>query len=134
MRAALTPSSAAASLLASVFAGHARLVGSPETLQEAARVLARPKFAARLPRPAIVTFLARLIAEMEVVETEERVTECRDPADDMMLEAALAAARVAGSAAATVIVSDDQDLLVLDPWRGIRVLKPEAVLALLGEG
>ena len=28
--------------------------------------------------------------------------------------------------------SDDQDLL--DPWRGIRVLKPEAVLALLGEG
>jgi uncharacterized protein len=70
------------------------------------------------------------VAAAEVVEPAERVAECRDPGDDMVLEAALAAAPAADT---VIIVSDDRDLLVLDPWRGIRVLKPEAALALLGE-
>lgn len=134
MRAALTPGSAAGRLLAAAFAGQARLVGSPETLQEVARVLARSKFAARLPRSVVESFIARLIAETWVVEAEDRVTECRDPADNIVLEAASAAARELGDAAAVVIVSDDRDLLVLDAWRNIRirVVKPEAALVLLG--
>ena len=94
---------------------------------DAALVLARPKFAARLPPEAREAFIARLVAATEVVDQAERVAECRDPGDDMVLEAALAAG-------AAVVVSDDRDLLVLDPWRGVRVLKPEAALALLGEG
>jgi putative PIN family toxin of toxin-antitoxin system len=44
---------------------------------------------------------------------------CRDRDDDMVLATALA-----GESAA--IVSGDQDLLVLDPFRGIRVLAPAA--------
>jgi predicted nucleic acid-binding protein len=32
------------------------------------------------------------------------------------------------AASATVIVSGDEDLLVLDPWRGIRVLRPAEFL------
>jgi predicted nucleic acid-binding protein len=33
-----------------------------------------------------------------------------------------------------LLVTDDRDLLVLDPWReGIRILKPEAALAALLE-
>jgi uncharacterized protein len=131
VRAALVPGSVAGQLLAVALEGRARIAGSPETLQETAGVLARPKFAARLPVEAREMFIARLVAGTGVVEPAERVAECRDPADDMVLEAALTAARGAG---ATIIVSDDQDLLVLDPWRGIRVLKPEAALALLGEG
>lgn len=132
MRAALAPGSAAGRLLAAALeGGSARIAGSPETLREAVRVLARPKFAARVPPDAREAFVARLVAAAEVVEPAERVAECRDPNDDMVLEAALAAARDGGTVA---IVSDDRDLLVLDPWRGIRVLKPEAALALLGEG
>jgi len=42
---------------------------------------------------------------------------CRDPDDDVVLATALA-----GESAA--IVSGDQDLLILDPFRGIRVLAP----------
>jgi putative PIN family toxin of toxin-antitoxin system len=45
------------------------------------------------------------------------VTDCRDVADNKYLELALASG-------ATVIVSGDQELLVLDPWRGIRILRP----------
>ena len=69
-----------------------------------------------------------------MVEADDAVAERRDPADDIVLEAASAAAREVGDAAAVVIVSDDRDLLVLDVWRDIRVVKPEAALALLGIG
>jgi uncharacterized protein len=58
----------------------------------------------------------------------------RSPPDDKYLEAALAAAGMVGDPEAIVIASDDRDLLMLHPWRGISVLKPEAVLALLREG
>jgi putative PIN family toxin of toxin-antitoxin system len=44
---------------------------------------------------------------------------CRDPDDDVVL----ATAMTGGCAA---IISGDQDLLVLDPFRGIRVLAPSA--------
>jgi predicted nucleic acid-binding protein len=50
------------------------------------------------------------------------VTDCRDPKDDKYLELALAAD-------AGTIVSGDADLLVLDPWRGVRILKSAAYLA-----
>ena len=47
----------------------------------------------------------------------ERVSDCRDVKDNKYLELGLAAA-------ASIIVSSDEDLLVLDPWRGIRILRP----------
>jgi predicted nucleic acid-binding protein len=45
------------------------------------------------------------------------VTDCRDRKDNKYLELALAAG-------ASIIVTSDADLLILDPWRGIRILKP----------
>ena len=48
--------------------------------------------------------------------------DCRDAKDDKYLELALASG-------AEVIVSGDADLLVLHPWRGVRVLRPADYLA-----
>jgi putative PIN family toxin of toxin-antitoxin system len=50
------------------------------------------------------------------------VTECRDHKDNKYLELALAAQ-------ARTIVSSDDDLLVLHPWRGVQILRPAAYLA-----
>lgn len=50
-------------------------------------------------------------------EPAVRVPDCRDPKDDKYLELAL-------STGAETIVSSDSDLLVLDPWRNIRILSP----------
>lgn len=50
------------------------------------------------------------------------VTDCRDPTDNKYLELALASA-------AAIIVSSDRDLLVLNVWRGVRILQPAAFLA-----
>jgi predicted nucleic acid-binding protein len=55
------------------------------------------------------------------------VTDCRDPKDDKYLEPAL----VAG---AEIIVSSDDDLLVLYPWRGVRILRPADYLSLTQPG
>lgn len=51
------------------------------------------------------------------------VQDCRDAKDNKYLELALAA----GAAA---IVSSDNDLLVLDSWRGIRIVTPAQFLEL----
>ena len=46
-------------------------------------------------------------------------TACRDPDDDIVLAMARAGESVA-------IVTGDQDLLILDPFQGIRLLMPSA--------
>lgn len=46
----------------------------------------------------------------------------RDPRDNKFLALAL-------TASATVIVSSDEDLLILHPWRGIPILTPAHFLA-----
>jgi putative PIN family toxin of toxin-antitoxin system len=53
------------------------------------------------------------------IEPTIRVSDCRDSKDNIYLELALAAG-------ATIIVSSDADLLVMDPWRGIAIKSPAA--------
>jgi uncharacterized protein len=67
--------------------------------------------------------LAVLRGEAVWFEPSERVTDCRDPKDDKYLELALAAG-------AEIIVSSDDDLLVLHPWRGVHILRPADYLSL----
>jgi predicted nucleic acid-binding protein len=56
-------------------------------------------------------------------EPAVHITACRDAKDDKYLELAIAAG-------AECIVSCDDDLLVLNPWRGIRILRAGEYLAL----
>ncbi len=58
---------------------------------------------------------------MQVVPIIRRVAACRDPRDDKFLDVALA-----GEAAA--IISEDKDLLVLNPWHDIAILTPAAFI------
>jgi predicted nucleic acid-binding protein len=57
------------------------------------------------------------MAAAELVTISERIAACRDPTDDKFLELAV-------SGHADLIVSGDADLLALNPFRGIPVLKP----------
>jgi len=51
------------------------------------------------------------------------VSDCRDPKDNKYLELAV-------TAAAAFVVSSDEDLLTLNPWQGIFILRPRAYVAL----
>ena len=94
---------------------------------EVAEVLARPKFARVLTDDRRREILELLSAAELWVEPDTEVRDCRDGKDNRYLELALAAG-------ATAIVSGDVDLLVLHPWRGIRVLRPTEFLDELGRG
>ena len=89
---------------------------------EIAGVLNRPRFAHAIP-------LARRDRVLEILrhaavwfEPTVRVGDCRDLKDNKYLELALAVG-------AETIVSSDDDLLVLDPWRGVRIMRPADYLA-----
>lgn len=71
----------------------------------------------KLPLCLGARLLALLSSGTRWFEPAVAVAECRDPADDKYLELALAAG-------AGTIVSSDRDLLVLRPWRGVRILRP----------
>ena len=66
-------------------------------------------------------FLAVLLREATLVEVTMHVGECRDPQDNKFLE-------LAASGRALCIVSGDQDLLVLHPFRGIPIVTPRGFL------
>jgi uncharacterized protein len=56
-----------------------------------------------------------------LVEVIEKVQECRDPKDDKILELAL-------NGQAPYIVSGDRDLLVLNPFREVKIVTVEEFL------
>jgi putative PIN family toxin of toxin-antitoxin system len=91
---------------------------------EIAEVLNRPKFAEAIPRERRERVLEILRGAAVWFEPALRITDCRDPKDNKYLELALAAG-------AETIVSSDDDLLVLHPWRSIRIVRPADYLALI---
>ena len=97
---------------------------SSATLEELSRVLARPKLERYLSTSARRQFISALFHSATFVEPLEAINACRDPKDNKFLE--LAATGKAG-----YIVSGDQDLLVLNPFRGIQIITPADLVELL---
>lgn len=100
---------------------------SAEVDAEIATVLERPRFAAAVPAARRARVLEVLRGGALWFSPSERVADCRDAKDNKYLELALAAG-------AWAIVSGDADLLVLHPWRGVRILRPAEYLAEAGGG
>jgi putative PIN family toxin of toxin-antitoxin system len=100
---------------------------SAETLAELEKVLARQRFARYFSIEARLAFVEVIRSEATKVEVDtpsplDLTPLCRDPKDIRFLALALAAH-------ADVIVSSDQDLLVLNPWRGIPIVTPTQFMA-----
>ena len=89
--------------------------------------LPRIRFKYHLTESDIATVVALLLLRGLLVVPERRIEVCRDPKDNMVLEAA-----VAGEA--DYIVTGDEDLLVLDPFEGIRIVGAAEFLKALDAG
>lgn len=116
--AALLAGSRADICVRAVLARPLPLIFSPATYAELADVLMRRKFdryVSRRGREALLEAWRKSAVILPEAALREMVRECRDPADDKFLELALAAS-------ASAILTGDPDLLVLDPWRGIRII------------
>jgi len=95
------------------------LVFSKATFAELCEVLLRSKldrYVSKAARRSLLETWENAAVFFPDTAFHEVVRDCRDPDDDKFLELALASK-------ASVIVTGDPDLLVLDPWRGIRIVK-----------
>jgi hypothetical protein len=102
---------------------------SAETLAELEQVLDREKFDRyldRFSRQEFVALMRRNVHLFAVPKADLMAVEpaCRDPRDNQFLALALVAE-------ADVVVSSDEDLLVLHPWRGIPVVTSAEFLSRL---
>jgi putative PIN family toxin of toxin-antitoxin system len=100
------------------------LAMSQAVFDEVFDVLHRPRLARFVDETLRAELLDQLVSGTFWFEPSIAITDCRDSSDDKYLELALAAK-------ANTIVSSDQDLLVLHPWRGVTILRPAVYLAQL---
>jgi putative PIN family toxin of toxin-antitoxin system len=103
-------------------------ITSVEILNEIGRVLRRlPGFDDRM----IYDWYCEIGAHSEVIAlqppTEGRIRICRDPDDDKLVECAV-------WGRATHIITRDKDLLTLDGYRGLQIIKPDTLWSALKEG
>lgn len=91
---------------------------STETFSEYERVIFRSKFDRYVSVSRRQAFLTELRSVAEFIPIVERVTDCRDEKDNMYLD-------VAVNGLANVLITGDQDLLVLHPYReNLPILNP----------
>ena len=88
-------------------------------------VLSRPQFERYVTRQERATFLQNLLSRAMSVSITETVQACRDPNDDKILELAV-------NGRADYIITGDDDLLAMDPFRGIAIVRPAEFLAFVG--
>ncbi len=123
--AALRPASTPRQALLTAVAS-ATLCASPATLAELEQVLMRDKFDRYLDQTSRREFLdlyRRHTRLFNVTEAEEKTLPqaCRDPRDNKFLALAL-------HCSADALVSNDDDLLVLNPYQGIQIWTPKDFL------
>jgi len=100
---------------------HGDILFSSSTIAELKDVLSRNKFDPYISYEERQQFFAGFIINAVPVEINETISECRDPKDNMFLELA-----VAGNA--NFIITGDEHLLELDPFRNIRIITPDSFL------
>jgi len=94
---------------------------SSSTFTELEEVLSRNKFDQYISHEERKQFLTSFILDSTPVEINETISACRDPQDNKFLELA-----VCGKA--DFIISGDEDLLVLNPFRNVQILTPDSFL------
>src|SRR5262245_23244571 len=85
-----------------------KLLISHATIVELDDVLRRPKFNKYIPEERRLEFLSSVVQKSEHIDINCSIQECRDAKDNKFLELAV-------SGNASIIISGDQDLLVMDP-------------------
>lgn len=128
VRALIKPNGTVGPLLRRLEAGDYILLYSPGLLAEVLDVLRRDRFRIKygIREDDLETLLTLIVLRGEEIFPSTRIEACRDPKDDQILE-------VAVEGEADVIVTGDDDLLVLHPFQGIPIVGPAEFLARLDQ-
>lgn len=99
------------------------LLFSEATFEELSRVILRPKLDRYVALDTRVEFVTRLREEAEQVDIQEQIVACRDPKDDKFLEVAI-------NGNANCLITGDNDLLALHPFRNLDIVSPAQFLTM----
>lgn len=102
------------------------VVISEPLAEELANVLAREKFDRYVSLADREEFLRRVLQVATTVPVLTEVTDCRDADDNRLLALAL-------DAESDYILTGDQDLLTMNPWRGIEIVAPRTFLKITSQ-
>lgn len=123
IRALIKPRGTVGPVLDRLRNGEYTAVYSEPILEELLAKVALPRIREKyhLGEEDIEALLALLALRGELVSPVRRVKACRDPDDDMVIEAAL-------EGKAEWVVTGDGDLLILEKFEGIRFVPPRTFL------
>ena len=126
IRALIKPQGTVGPVLTRLRDGDYTLLYAEPLLDELVAKLALPRIRDKyhLTDEDVETVLALILLRGEPVVPQRRITACRDPKDNIVLEVA-----VAGEA--DYIVTGDDDLLVLHPFEGVPIVGPAEFLKAL---
>jgi len=99
------------------------IILSEQIIQELTEVLHRNKFDRYLSLNIRQELLNTLVQSSLIIEPDEIINKCRDSKDNKYLELAV-------SGNANYIITGDEDLLVLNPFREIKIIKVDDFLLL----
>jgi uncharacterized protein len=97
------------------------IITSQKVFEEFRSVILRSKFDKYLSLESRLEFILEIETLAKLTSISHVVTICRDPKDDMYLELAL-------SGKADCIVTNDDDLLILNPFENIPIISPKEFL------
>jgi uncharacterized protein len=126
--AAIRPSGPPGQIVTVLLTQAFELILSPGIIEEVEIALALPKIRKYLREPEEAPrWLADIVALADLVQDTGNITGvCRDPADDVVLAAAV-------EGRADKIVTGDDDLLVLGDFEGIAIVTPRGFLDTIRE-
>src|SRR4030042_6538558 len=101
-----------------------RILLSRPVLKEINEVLSKEKLRPYLLPEEREQFIFTLLRESIFIDIKESIRICRDPNDDKFLELAV-------NGKADCVISGDEDLLILNPFRDIPIIRPYEFLKLL---
>jgi len=125
IRALIKPEGTVGPVVRRLSAGDYTLIYSEPMLKELLSKIALPRIRDKyhLTEESVEIVLTVIALRGEFVVPERKVRLCRDPDDDMLIEAAL-------KGNASYVVTGDEDLLVLKKFETVRFLPPRAFLQL----
>ena len=104
-----------ADLLTLVQSNKVEVVTDARQIVEIEDVLSRPKIKKLVGPQRLGTIRRFLHRKTKLITPKRRIKVCRDPDDDYLLEIAI-------EGKATFLISGDDDLLELDPFRSVRIV------------
>ena len=91
------------------------IVSSMKQIEEIYSVLMKPKVSKFINKSLIEEFLTLILKSVEIVDSKLSINVCRDKKDNYLLE-------TAKSGHVDFIITEDNDLLILNPYEDLKII------------